>query len=47
MAGEKLGVYSAYLPALEAAYAVGSRVAHALVNGGKVYERTPPGTNHK
>jgi len=31
MSGEKLGVYSAYLPSLEAAYRVGSRVVHALV----------------
>lgn len=42
MSGEKLGVYSAYLPSLEAAYAVGSRVVHALVDGWDRYEKTPP-----
>lgn len=47
MAGEKLGVYSAYRPALEAAYVVGSRVAHALADGWKIYEDTPPGTAGK
>ena len=31
MNGESLGLYSAYLPSLEAAYRVGSRVVHALV----------------
>ena len=31
MSGEQLGIYSAYLPSLEAAYRVGSRVVHALV----------------
>jgi purine nucleoside permease len=45
MAGEKLGVYSAYLPALEAAHAVGSRVAHALVDGWKEYGDRPPGNS--
>jgi purine nucleoside permease len=47
MSGEKLGVYSAYLPALEAAYIVGSRVAHALVGGWKDFEGHPPGTPAK
>jgi purine nucleoside permease len=42
LAGEKIGHYSAYLPALEAAHAVGSRVVHALVDGWRVYENTPP-----
>ena len=42
MSGEKLGVYSAYLPSLEAAYAVGSRVVHALVDGWDRYEKAPP-----
>lgn len=40
--GEKLGIYSAYLPSLEAAHAVGSRVVHALVAGWKIYETTAP-----
>ncbi len=31
MSGEQLGIYSAYLPSLEAAYRVGSRVVHELV----------------
>jgi purine nucleoside permease len=38
LAGEKIGHYSAYLPSLEAAHAVGSRVVHALVGGWSVYE---------
>jgi purine nucleoside permease len=47
MAGEKLGVYSAYRPALEAAYAVGSPVVHALVDGWNVFKDTPPGAAAK
>jgi len=47
MAGEKLGVYSAYRPALEAAYVVGSRVAHALIDGWGSYEGSPPGSTSK
>ena len=31
MSGESLGIYSAYLPSLEAAYRVGSKVVHAIV----------------
>jgi purine nucleoside permease len=42
LAGEKVGGYSAYLPALEAAHRVGSRVVHALVEGWSNYESTPP-----
>jgi hypothetical protein len=42
LSGEKIGHYSAYLPSLEAAHAVGSRVVHALVEGWEVYESTPP-----
>jgi purine nucleoside permease len=42
LGGEKLGLYSAYLPSLEAAHAVGSRVLHALVAGWSVYENAPP-----
>lgn len=43
MSGEKLGNYSAYIPSLEAAHAVGSRVVHALVEGWAQFEATPPG----
>lgn len=40
--GENLGVYSAYLPSLEAAYQVGSRVVHALIAGwGRYADRLP------
>ena len=42
ISGEKLGIYSAYRPSLEAAHAVGSRVVHALVAGWAGYEDTPP-----
>lgn len=42
LAGEKVGSYSAYLPSLEAAHTVGSRVVHALVAGWANYETTPP-----
>ncbi|HEX7632080.1 MAG TPA: purine nucleoside permease [Lacunisphaera sp.] len=42
MAGEKIGHYSGFIPSLEAAHAVGSRVVHALVNGWSTYENTPP-----
>ena len=37
MSGEQLGIYSAYLPSLEAAYRVGSRVVHALTDGWSRY----------
>lgn len=40
--GEKIGHYSAFVPALEAAHAVGRRVVHALVAGWNAYETTPP-----
>lgn len=44
LSGEKLGPgYSAYLPSLEAAHQVGSRVVHELVRNWVVYEHTPPG----
>ena len=39
---EKYGAYSAYLPALEAAYRVGSRVVHALVAGWPRYATQIP-----
>ncbi|MEJ1972050.1 MAG: hypothetical protein WDM96_06125 [Lacunisphaera sp.] len=42
MAGEKIGHYSAYLPSLEAAYRVGSRVVHELVKGWDKYEAEIP-----
>jgi purine nucleoside permease len=42
LAGEKVGGYSAYIPALEAAHRVGSRVVHALIEGWSNYENTPP-----
>jgi purine nucleoside permease len=44
LAGEKIGSYSAYLPALEAAHRVGSRVAHAIVDDWKTFENTLPST---
>jgi len=43
LSGEKLGPgYSAYLPSLEAAHAVGSRVVHELVKNWSRYESTLP-----
>lgn len=43
LSGEKLGAgYSAYLPALEAAHAVGRRVVHALTTGWAQYEHAVP-----
>jgi len=43
LSGESLSKgYSAYLPSLEAAYQVGSRVVHALVGGWSAYEKVPP-----
>ncbi len=42
LAGEKLGHYAAFLPSLEAAHAVGSRVVHALVKDWSLYENPPP-----
>ena len=47
MGGEKLSLYTAYLPSLEAAHAVGSRVVHALVDGWAVFETIPPGHTAK
>ncbi len=44
LSGEKLGPgYSAYLPSLEAAHQVGSRVVHELVKNWAKYETTLPG----
>jgi purine nucleoside permease len=43
LSGESLDKgYSAYMPSLEAAYAVGSRVVHELTGGWAAYEKTPP-----
>lgn len=42
LSGEKLGNYSAYIPSLEAAHAVGSKVVHALVANWAEYEQTIP-----
>jgi len=43
LSGESLSKgYSAYLPSLEAAYQVGSRVVHELVGGWAAYEKVPP-----
>jgi purine nucleoside permease len=47
MSGEKLGIYSAFLPSLEAAHAVGSRVVHELVAGWNEYENKLPGVPQK
>lgn len=44
LAGEKVGSYSAYLPALEADYLVGSRVVHALIDGWARFEQQLPGS---
>jgi purine nucleoside permease len=45
LSGEKLGPgYSAYIPSLEAAHAVGSRVVHELVKNWARYEHTLPTT---
>jgi purine nucleoside permease len=45
MAGEKIGHYSAYIPSLEAAYRVGSKVVHELVQGWDKYETAIPTAN--
>lgn len=43
LSGESLSKgYSAYLPSLEAAYRVGSRVVHELAGGWAAYEKAPP-----
>lgn len=42
LSGEGIGHYSAYLPSLEAAHAVGSKVVHALVQGWDRYENEIP-----
>ncbi len=47
MSGEKIGNYSAYIPSLEAAYAVGSQVVHAIVAHWETYSDTPPTVSAK
>jgi len=43
LSGESLDKgYSAYLPSLEAAYQVGSRVVHEITRGWATYEKSPP-----
>jgi purine nucleoside permease len=42
MNGESVGIYSAYLPALEAAHRVGSRVVHELAAHWERYASAPP-----
>lgn len=42
LAGEKIGHYSGFMPSLEAAHAVGSRVVHALLADWPRYETTLP-----
>jgi purine nucleoside permease len=42
LSGEKIGHYSAYIPSLEAAHAIGSKVVHALVDGWARYETEIP-----
>ncbi len=42
LSGEKIGHYSAYIPSLEAAHAVGSKVVHALVKDWARYETEIP-----
>jgi len=45
MAGEKIGHYSAFIPSLEAAHRVGSKVVHELVKGWAKYENEIPSVN--
>jgi len=43
LARQRIGSYSAYLPALEAAYTVGHAVVNELLSGWPAYEHTIPG----
>lgn len=43
LAGEKIETSSGYIPSLEAAHRVGSRVVHAWVDGWETFAPTPPG----
>jgi purine nucleoside permease len=45
LSGEDIGHYSAFIPSLEAAYRVGSKVVHAIVKDWATYEKTIPGTS--
>jgi purine nucleoside permease len=42
LAEENGGAYSAFLPSLESAHRVGSKVLHELVNGWERFRNTPP-----
>ena len=42
MAGEKIGHYSAFIPSLEAAHRVGSKVVHELVKNWDKFETEIP-----
>lgn len=42
LAGDTLDGYSAYLPALDSAHRVGSRVVHAIVENWNTFEAVPP-----
>ncbi len=44
LAEENSGLYSAYLPSLEAAYRVGSKVVHEITAHWDKYEKTLPPT---
>ena len=43
LAEENKGLYSAFIPSVEAAYRVGSRVVHEITAHWDRYEKTPPG----
>jgi purine nucleoside permease len=45
LAHQRIGAYSAYLPSLEAAYAVGHTVVNELLTNWKQYEKIAPGLN--
>jgi purine nucleoside permease len=47
MAGEKIGHYSAFIPSLEAAHRVGSKVVHELVKNWDKFETEIPGSQAK
>ena len=46
LAEENSGLYSAYIPSLEAAYRVGSKVVHEITTHWDLYEKTPPTPAH-
>ena len=47
LAGEKVGGYSAYLPSLDAAHVVGSRVVHTIIKEWSELEKHPPSATAK